>query len=295
MSTPTEAWLAEIDGRPSVCWREPEAWGERRDDEGALEAFARLDRDEAFLDFTLRYGPLVLCEHQLPAMHPSFHGAVPRGGEDRCAFLRTGAESSTPIQYCPLEVWRRYVLEVRAALKIAADLHRGRPGDRDDWEQLLGGPSSIVREAILKLDAVPERYYTDGFTPGAEGLAVDRAWRQEIFAVLLDGWLELGRVRPLFQWSTVREPARHPTVRLGGGSVYGAVAREVVFIVARVDGLAICSGCGAAFVPKRRPAAGRKTWCPECSESGAAARDRQRRRRERLPQEPKRSGVERRA
>jgi hypothetical protein len=38
--------------------------------------------------------------------------------------------------------------------------------------------------------------------------------------------------------------------------------------VARSDGLATCSACGALFAPRRRPNPNRRRFCPECSQLG---------------------------
>jgi hypothetical protein len=47
--------------------------------------------------------------------------------------------------------------------------------------------------------------------------------------------------------------------------LWQAVIANVVFAIARTDGLAVCTACGRAYSPlKRRPQSGRRNYCPDC-------------------------------
>jgi hypothetical protein len=108
-----------------------------------------------------------------------------------------------------------------------------------------------------------------------------QARRREFLAVGLDNWLKLSGTRPIFTWRLGQE---RPTIALDGGGVYGAVVRQVIFLAARLDGLAVCTACSRPYIPNRRPAAGRNNYCRDCGKP-ASDRDTKRRRRARLKQE----------
>jgi hypothetical protein len=64
-----------------------------------------------------------------------------------------------------------------------------------------------------------------------------------------------------------------PSIRLGGWSLYGAIAVQLVFEVSRTDGMVICTSCGTPFLPAtRRPRRDQNTDCLDCGKK-AAARD----------------------
>lgn len=54
-----------------------------------------------------------------------------------------------------------------------------------------------------------------------------------------------------------------PKLRLGGGSLLGWLAAELVLSVSRSDGVVACSGCRTPFLPKRVQA-GRRAFCARC-------------------------------
>ena len=119
-------------------------------------------------------------------------------------------------------------------------------------------------------------------------------------SVAVNGWLELGHVLPLFSWGGTgpalvtlgarvswfnRESQAEwlPNMPLlQGTSLFGALAVQLLMAVSRTGGLAICSGCGAPYVPKRRPNPRRRRYCPQCGLK-AAWRDAQAAQRRRPP------------
>ena len=60
-------------------------------------------------------------------------------------------------------------------------------------------------------------------------------------------------------------------IRIGGGGVLALVARDLAFTVAKADGLAVCTGCGRGYIPRRRPRQGESNWCDDCRPTAAAA------------------------
>src|SRR5207244_7489631 len=95
--------------------------------------------------------------------------------------------------------------------------------------------------------------------------------QQRSFWNAMDGLVIRGGVRPFFEWGT--GPGAKSSVRLGGYSLYGAIAVQLLFDVSRTDGLAVCTSCGTPYLPPtRRPRWDQNTYCPDCGKK-AAARD----------------------
>ena len=92
-------------------------------------------------------------------------------------------------------------------------------------------------------------------------------------------WVKAGAVTPRF----TLDRQRGPRVILAGRGLWGAVARQLIFAVARVQGLQICHACGEAYTPKRKPRAGERTWCRKDACRQEAKRQAQRDYRARRP------------
>ena len=285
-------WAPELTG-PAVCWREKsiEEWPEGAvidssdlhptvEDRGVLDAFGGMVEGSAedFRRFAERFGAPHLCSnHLLPLHHPPTHGAIAGDPEWPCGILRLPGNPTKPSTFViPVELWRLYAREVQAALEVAAALHRNRTGSAEAWAMLMLGPSSVFRKHLVQRNPGPTWPSED--TPDERTLAN----RRDLFGCVLDGWLQLSAIRPAFRWPPNH---KHPGIHLTGGGVHGAVVRQVAFVAANVNGLAVCNGCGRAYVPvKRRPSATRSSWCPTCGKA-AADREAQRRRRARLKDE----------
>lgn len=275
----SRAWVADgPDGDPTLYWREhpfepdPPDYDWESDqpwDTGILDAFIGLvdAPDEAFVAFAKQYSPLELCDNGLPVDHSILAGL--RVDPERIVGVPLTAEFEDGAMgsYVPLEAWRGYAREARSALNLAAAIYKGDTPSREDWESLIWGPGG----------SLPHWY--EELTFDSLRVLNDVAGQRSMLSMEIDWRLELAGVRPAFEWAGDRES---PDVRLAGGSVYGAVMRHLIFAIAKVDGLVICSGCGRAFTPSRRPRKDHKrSWCPDCKKT-AANRAAQRRRRKRL-------------
>jgi hypothetical protein len=148
----------------------------------------------------------------------------------------------------PLDGWRRWAGQARAILAILARLSAGEPGLDEDWRHIL---------AESGLEAA---WWREGSAESAGG---DR-WRVRS---VINEWTILGNVRP---WLVDYGP--HLVV--GGGSLFGALAVQLVLLASGSDGVCRCSACGSPFVPTgRRPAAGRRRYCADCRARGVPVRD----------------------
>lgn len=63
--------------------------------------------------------------------------------------------------------------------------------------------------------------------------------------------------------------------------LFGALAAQAAFFAAGSEGLAVCSSCGTAYPPRRRPVLGLRSYCEACRNDGAPLRDAQRDKRKR--------------
>jgi hypothetical protein len=77
-------------------------------------------------------------------------------------------------------------------------------------------------------------------------------------------WLMWGGVRPRFDWTE-----NGTVIRLSSGgweqeALFGALAVHLVLAVGGTGGIALCSGCGAPYLPTRRPVDGRRHYCTNC-------------------------------
>ncbi len=242
-----EAWLA------SPTWPSPPS---ARPGPGMLQRFVELasDRatDEAIRRFAARWGVLTLCEHLLPHTHPPLR-TDPRGSQF-CERLPTVAgDAFTGSE--PVELWRIYAAWASTVLAAAAGWHSNRAFSVAPTSPGLDDRGIIAFGEAARGDAAAAR--------------VDRA---------VNLWLQLGGVRP---WSSI---SQDPAVRLGGVSLFGALAVELMLVVSRTEGIAFCSACGSPFLPARRPAANRRTYCEDCRKEGASRNDASRAWRARHPE-----------
>jgi hypothetical protein len=214
---------------------------------GLLEQFVKLADAPAtaIAAYARRWGVLQICpKHRRP-------GAYWHRSEEGKACRPMGWPGEP---YEPIARWRDCARHVRALLNVVAAVHLGELGRREDWD--------ILYENDLVYAGDP--HVLDDFN-----LKIARF----VISWIIQGWLQLVHVMPFLDWN---DP-QHPTVRLGGGRLTGAIALELLFITARTDGLAICAACGIPYVPRpRRPRAGERTYCPDCGRK-AAVRDAARR------------------
>jgi hypothetical protein len=232
-----------------------------------IEDFIRLH--DASLDqivkYAKRWGALGLCSHGLPANHsyPSFVSKVedlPYICEPVPAKQRSGYSEE------PLEKWCAFSKQAYGLLNIAARLHKNELVEPKDWE------------FIFPVFAVPS-----AIGSRAEALQSER----HRVAYVVQRWLSLGAVRPRFTWEGLT-----PTFELGGPTVkgtglFGALAVQLLLIISRIDGLALCSGCAIPYIPPKRPQAGRRNYCLECQNNGIPMRHAMRDRRAREKDKPK--------
>jgi hypothetical protein len=246
---------------------------------GLLEAFVNLTSSGRLSPanverFAKKWGALGICKHGKPYTHRrdghSLLIRVPEKGDDAGTQLRgcpplgypRPERRFNPALWDPLESWDTYSGNARALINIAAALNQSRFGEVEDWHRLLSRTMPLerwTRTVHVKLFASPGVPKVWGSRLNAE-----RFW----ISNLLNLWLEDGDVRWQCAWE---RPAFMVTP--GVQSLFGAIALQLMLAIGRVDALAVCSNCRVAYGPRRKPVAGRRSYCETCRRDKIPQRD----------------------
>jgi hypothetical protein len=217
---------------------------------GLLQSFIRLADapDERILAFARRWGVLELCEHDLPLRHLVSgwaHTDAPFYARSWCDYRQS--EPGGRI-WEPLSAWRTWARRAAATLNVAISFYRNKLPPLEEWQSAI----SLGLRSPDDNEPLPP-------TPSKGWLRLDHR---------IHAWLGLTGVVP----RVVRNRGVRPQITFGGTGLFGALSIQLMLAVCRTDGLAVCSSCASAFVPKRRPRHGR-AYCDDCRESKKPKRD----------------------
>jgi len=212
-----------------------------------LTEFVQLDEapEERILGYARRYGPLGFCHHGDPS-----HRLNP----ESCSPAVSAGESGEAILREALQWWRNLASHARRLLNAAAQLRKGAV---DDMTLVRLSPGLIFSAKRLK------------------GARREAGW---FVAYGVDLWLRFFQVRPRVTYDETRK--RIEAKMSGSPALAGALALQIMIVLTRSTGFAICSGCGRPFAPSRRPNPNRNAYCQGCGKK-AAWRDAQERHRKR--------------
>ena len=257
--------------RTSLLWGEKPAKGPwlrpRRAAPGLLDEFISLAEaePEGILKFAKRWGVLMRCPHDL-----AYGPAVTTTTADDmwCSechqrfmdwLVMDQLDQKPSIFRESVAVWRKYALEFRSLLSLSADIHHDRTGATQHW------------------DVIINRFFPEIGSKTIRQYPRSRFAAQAALSDALQKWGLLADVRVIFSWN----PYADPQITLGG-SLLGTLVLQVMLAAARVDSLAMCTACGSPYIPTRKPAEGRRSYCPACGPRAAwrdakqAERDRRR-------------------
>ncbi len=174
-------------------------------------------------------------------------------------------EAAVFIHQEPCDGWRKYSGQAQAIMNIAARLLKSEFGAAEDWAVLK---EHLKHHGIMRPD--------DKLT-----------WERLLLGHVLNCWLEIGDVRPRFEWDA--ESTRWQMALRGSkqAGCFGVLALHLALVAAGVDGFAICAGCHTSYIPTRQPKAGCDSYCEVCRSSGVALRVAKRASRERQRKEEK--------
>ncbi len=241
-----------------------------------LATFLQISDAVGVLNFAQRFGPLLLCKHDLPASHRplpypiaylvQFQGLkrMPAGvpeawahWEDATMCTPRGFLQSAPFE--PVGPWLRFADEARAMINIAASLKAGRSAKREDWEVLYPLGSANSRRHGLKLAVYPPH-------PSE----ADRRTQRSLLSQALSTWLDLGRPSFVLDWNASR-----PKIVLHG-TVFASLCVQLIATIAGSTSPGFCDGCGQTYWPTRRPYTNRpRHFCENCRLRGVPSRIRQ--------------------
>ena len=218
----------------------------RRPTDELLQGFVRLETPKHVLDFSRRWGNLLICEHDLPSTHTGERAAVPF--ETR-ASVKFNGKKCFPCGWekgeCwePVDTWLRYARQAGAMLKIAGALRSGKQPETDLWHSLYGAAKDL-------------KDYD--FTRSPE----------QLLQQAVNQWLILSDTRPHFLWS----PGLAPKVVLQS-CLFSAITLQLMASLSVVRPPAVCSACGSSYFPARRsPKSGQRNFCTKCRDEGVPQR-----------------------
>ena len=276
-----------------VCWRPSQpapkflgrrpAYSKRVPGSGLLEQFVALGNasGEDILRYARQWGVLGICPHGLPMSH-----------DRRCMPMEFPNRQALTF-WEPVQSWQFFSRHAKAILEIAVATHNSEIVE-SAAAQLLCRPPQPKRRVVPHRVAVARRsalsdlatlravlkehqneyLWEDPFSVidqhlspvgrgSRKGNALERQRTLVTFAV--NGWLEWGRARPHIVWNGPT-PAIELTTGgfLAADRLLGALALQLAYVVASSESVATCFACGRFYTPHRRPAAGRRSFCPDC-------------------------------
>ena len=229
--------------------RKPDSYAQPTN--GFLDTFLSLHKqtDSAILRFAKKWGPLGICEHDLPCAH----NWPPNNYPDRPTCMPRYEKRDLVNWYWePLWIWRAISEKMSTLLTVTAQVRRGKKGQREEWLFLTGG--------------------TWGDPPPWEQTPT---WALSYLKDEVNGWLRIGQVHPAVSFDKNKKPSLVLQSQSSLG-LFGELSIRVMLALTGVDGLPLCYECGRAFLPRKKPNPQRRMFCPQCGEkarSRATSRD----------------------
>ncbi len=191
------------------------------------------------------YGPLQLCEHQLPSSHQP--GCRPAFAPSPITPGRRYVERT--------ERWRHFARQAGALVQIANALHHEKLPKAEQWRE-------VYREAPVKAPW------------WQRSLTVDRL----AFSLVVREWLRLSSVTLWFSWNRDQ-----PDITLDAPALFDVLTVRLLTATLATGGIFACSARGHPFIPARRPRADQRRYCAACRQQGRDHRDARAAYRARLP------------
>jgi hypothetical protein len=170
------------------------------------------------------------------------------------------------IEYCA--VWRYFARVMRAMLRIAADLHQGRSGPKEEWYVITQVPQVMRQTAHKSLPSLLHPFPVgdeQNWLALTHFVAKDSQQNRAMFGHLVNTLLGLGCVRP---WMTWRAEGR-PKITYSSRSLLSQLALQLCLRLAKIDAFLVCIHCQKPYSPVvRAPKAGQRNFCPDCRRDG---------------------------
>jgi hypothetical protein len=225
----------ELDG-DSLAWTtlKPKM---RPPGQGTLSRFIELHEAtaEEILAYARDWGVIGFCAHGLPASHNHYPFGV-SNGVPPCEPLSSWGRLRDP-----LNLWREYSRRAKGLWQVGIKLDQGRQILASDWE--IAGDGLAERAKLL----------------GARATIAEQ----------LSDWMVFGQVRPVFAWNRERKDWEISIGAQTFPNLFGLLAIRLMLAVSDKDGFAICTICNGWYMPNRRPAMNRESYCTkvECQKA----------------------------
>ena len=212
-------------------------------DDSMLERFLKLEDApvERIRSFVMDFGPLYICEHEMPNSHNRVRKYLPRDSSEHVcdALTRDGYLEE------PVHVWRHISGRAKALLALGVELHQNRPAKAEHWNRL------------------PYRHDEgeEWFVEPSGKIDLDK----RLLALELNSWMEGGGVTPVLDWETPGAPL----LRFRPEGLFGAIGLQLATRLGRIAPTAVCSACGNYYERLgRAPKRGQHNYCPSCKTTG---------------------------
>lgn len=251
-----------------------------------LQSFLDLEgaASDKIAKFARRWGVLGICRHGLPAIHNTGINTFGDSPAWKLIQRHEYRDSCFPAQWSenfwcePLDEWRYWIQQAKVIVRLGVELHALRSGDPKDW-QTMGYEPKFYR-GFIGGDKIP---------PMPPPVTLGRI----LLAQYINDWLTITGVQPLFFW----EQGKH-AFYLGSWGIdrlLAALGVQILLLINRSSGYALCSNCGRPFLLRHNQSANRNVYCdsPDCGWKAAnrAAQKRFRLREHHFPSRDKRPKV----
>lgn len=290
-------------GPPRVEWIEGKEHSSPEID-GCLFAFTQLaskPTDARLADFSMRWGPLGICQHGWLSTHSncsceplSSPGRYWEGRSEQIAWHSDYWTEPGDIPFSelrgkywePLVAWRFYVRKFAAVLNIAYWLRKGKSGRWEDWARVASVQDGMNMEGEF---ALREWQLTSfNIEQGHELAMLAHGEQRACLANVVTQWMIDAAVIPWVSW--VADDRAQLGLTLGGpmvapgdpfskyewhrATLYGLLATQLAAAIARPGEFALCDWCEQAYKPDRKPQANRNHYCsPACKKEAHRAGD----------------------
>jgi hypothetical protein len=242
---------AVVEGDDLLWWAG--GWKKRpRADEYLLRDFVSIRNESAVLKFATKWGPLLLCEHELPRVH---HASCQLVGGPKWWSRTRLVDVDKPCRE-KLSSWYRFAAMADSTLFAGAALRSDEEIPVERWRKIFAHPAFQPQ-----LTGMPDLDCANMSSPWW-----NRRFDRRFVRDVLNVWLEVSAVRPLLaSWDAT------PSLGFEVHGVFGAIAIQLLLATTATDGWVICSNprCLETFSPiQRRPKTGQRRFCLKCREAG---------------------------
>lgn len=257
---PDKVELRDQDLVYSGASREPVEPDRKAIREGVLGGFIRLTNatNKEVLEYARRWGVLGLCrDHGLPATHQMKTASADMITADPLIYLfNCEQRNADGWIYEPLDRWKYFSEQVRTLITLALALHKGKLGEKEHWDIVLGGPWG-------KPGYVRTMSSNTGEILHFEPSLVESKIR---LSFVVNRWLAMTAVRPFFFWAE-----EYPDLELSppfnlpkGHNLLSVLAVQAMLLINRSTDYSICAGCDKPFFLRRGQSSNRRSFCREC-------------------------------